>query len=192
MSDGAPAPEPERVKRALLSHLRHELRTPVNAIVGYCELMIEEQHPEPALRAELEEIRATGRKLQDRIGMLLDATGPEVMDAALVAAILSRLRRGLRVPTCEVIDRAERLLAQGPPPGVGEDLAKVLAAGRRLEGQLRDAAGLLRAAAAHVDGALPGAGCAPIVEQALASAEAVEAGAPAAAAGPNDDPLRDG
>ena len=27
---------------SLLSHLRHELRTPINAIVGYSEMIIEE------------------------------------------------------------------------------------------------------------------------------------------------------
>ena len=34
--------EAGRAKRAFLAHMRHEFRTPVNAIIGYSELLLEE------------------------------------------------------------------------------------------------------------------------------------------------------
>jgi signal transduction histidine kinase len=32
--------EARRTQRAFLAHLRHELRTPINAIVGYSEMLL--------------------------------------------------------------------------------------------------------------------------------------------------------
>ncbi|TFG65437.1 MAG: hypothetical protein E4H28_04190, partial [Gemmatimonadales bacterium] len=42
IDSSAPPPDPERVKRAALGHVRHELRTPINAILGYSEMLLED------------------------------------------------------------------------------------------------------------------------------------------------------
>jgi signal transduction histidine kinase len=171
MSLRAAAPDAQRAKQAFLSHVRHELRTPVNAVLGYSELMLEE-HPGAGFRDELSRIQAAGREVVERIGLLLDASDVEALDAARVSAILRRVRRGLRAPTAAVIGGTRRLLEQGErlPEGVREDLAKVLAAAGRLAALLADLVSLARAAAVQVDSLLPDARYGPLVEAAAAAA----------------------
>ena len=60
---------------SILSHLRHELCTPINAIVGYSKMIVEEIEEiglEVEYFAELEQIRDCGIKLLDTIAALLN------------------------------------------------------------------------------------------------------------------------
>lgn len=60
---------------SILSHLRHELRTPINAIVGYSEIIIEEIEDiglEVEYLNELEQIRACGIELLNSIDAFLN------------------------------------------------------------------------------------------------------------------------
>jgi class 3 adenylate cyclase len=178
MSGGAPAPDPERAKQAFLSHMRHELRTPVNAILGYSELILED-HPGVPVRGDVERIHAAGKEILELIGALLDPAGIEAIDGARLGAIGSRIRHELRTPTNTVIGYAEMLLedAERLPEGVRDDVTKVLAAGRRLMGMLEDVIGLARAAAGSVDAALPGSRYPSMIEEAVASIRPLGAGA---------------
>ncbi len=62
---------PSGVRRRLpteldaLRAIRHDLRTPINAILGYCELILEEagDTAPPVLRAGIEELHAVGRQM---------------------------------------------------------------------------------------------------------------------------------
>jgi class 3 adenylate cyclase len=56
-----------------LTRLRHDLRTPLHQIIGYCDLWLEDEDEAPAVdrfRADLESLRATGRELNSRIEKL--------------------------------------------------------------------------------------------------------------------------
>lgn len=59
----------------LSSHLVHDLRTPVNAIMGYAGLLIEDAPDDAELRRRAEPVRAIGERLNTLIGGL-PRTGP--------------------------------------------------------------------------------------------------------------------
>src|SRR4029450_12165257 len=61
----------DRARDALFAHLRHELRTPVNAILGYSEMLLEDEAPDN-VRPDLERIQAAGRPLLSLINEILD------------------------------------------------------------------------------------------------------------------------
>ena len=64
-SAGGESPEMvrHRTKRAFLAYMRHELRTPINAIMGYSELLLDDAVDKnyQSFVADLEKINAAGR-----------------------------------------------------------------------------------------------------------------------------------
>lgn len=58
-----------------LSHVRHELRNPLNNIIGYCELLMEvaEDKEDQETMADLVRIQTAGQQLQELITSLLDS-----------------------------------------------------------------------------------------------------------------------
>src|SRR3954451_22740796 len=90
----------------LLRGLRHELRTPINHIIGYSELLLEvaEESGYPALLADLEKIRTAGAEL----GALVN----ESLDAARLQTALpdtTSLSRELRTPLNTIVGYSELL-----------------------------------------------------------------------------------
>src|SRR5687768_13697142 len=64
-----------RANAARLAHMRHEVRTPVNAILGYSEMLLEDaevQGLEPGLVADLQKIHTAGETLLALINDILD------------------------------------------------------------------------------------------------------------------------
>ncbi|MGH8311558.1 MAG: histidine kinase dimerization/phospho-acceptor domain-containing protein, partial [Steroidobacteraceae bacterium] len=55
--------------------LRHELRTPVNHLIGYAELLLEEPGLPPASIAALEAVRSISRQVLELVPGMLDADG---------------------------------------------------------------------------------------------------------------------
>lgn len=99
---------------SILSYLRHELRTPINAIVGYSEMIIEEIE-EIGLNvdylAELEQIKACGIELLAAIDAFLNPyTLPDTQ--LELAQIISdpQLKKNLEKPTKLVIDNCQQLV----------------------------------------------------------------------------------
>src|SRR5947209_8256869 len=109
--------------------LRHELRTPVNQILGYAELLMEEAE-DSGLKdwsADLDEIRSSGKRLLSLIDLVAEtrngrATRQAVGDllglAREIAAACDTLERGL-----VMVEDREGLVA---------DLARIRAAANRL------------------------------------------------------------
>jgi len=64
--------------------LRHELRTPVNHLIGYAELLLEEPGLPPASIAALEAIRSVSRQVLELVPGMLDADGNEGESARLL------------------------------------------------------------------------------------------------------------
>ena len=58
-----------------LAHYRHELRTPVNAVIGYSEMLLEdaEDDADAEFCATLQEVQLLGRALQEQIGKHLNS-----------------------------------------------------------------------------------------------------------------------
>ena len=115
-----------------VGELRHELRTPVNHIVGYAEMLLEDAAgPEHAARrAALETTIRAAREALQLINVTLNPTRSTV-SAAEVAALSDALRGPQATITAAVGD----LLASGETPPASElaaDLKRVLAAAERL------------------------------------------------------------
>lgn len=63
-----------RTKSAFLANMDHQLRTPLNSIIGYSEIMLEEAHKHSREQeaSDLEHIRTSGRNLLNLINDVLD------------------------------------------------------------------------------------------------------------------------
>lgn len=124
MSTEAPAQgQPlDRSARALYAHLRHDLRNPVNAIIGYGEMLVEDAgNTPPDFLSELQALPRLGRDLLEGINTLLDeaqAPPPEVpLDLpALRDSLKARLQPFIdeAVRQCDNLVQRALQLEQGP------------------------------------------------------------------------------
>ena len=91
----AAGPVASPVDPAMLRHLRHELRTPVNHIIGYSELLLEvaEDASQSSLVPHLQQIQAAGQRALALVG---EALGPAQVEARGID--LAGLRRDLEGP----------------------------------------------------------------------------------------------
>ncbi len=91
MSD-APAGQPTV---RLSAHLLHDLRTPINAILGYSSLLIEDTPDDAELHRRVEPVRRSGECLNDLIGAL-PRSGPLPAEwQASMQAPLAQLEAGI-------------------------------------------------------------------------------------------------
>src|SRR5262245_9863808 len=114
---------------AFVVDMRHELRTPVNAILGYSELLLEEQGG--ALSAEarhdLERVIEAGHQLLRIVTEALDAqTGDDV------AVCAARMRHALHTPLTSVQGLAYLLIEEHQGASICDDLRRIDAAAVRL------------------------------------------------------------
>ncbi len=86
-----------------LSKVRHDLRTPINHIVGYCEMLMEEPDLPERLQADLAKIHGGGKRLLELIGQYFnEATFGAKRD-------LQQLQHELRTPVNHIIGYSELL-----------------------------------------------------------------------------------
>ena len=123
------APAPPCV---LSTNLKHDLRTPLNHIIGYCEMLIEEaeDQPQQTFVADLERIHSAGRRLLNVINDLVDpAKSPAYKsDPNLV-------HHEVRTPLNQIIGYAEMLQEEARERGATAfvaDVEKILSAAREL------------------------------------------------------------
>lgn len=133
------AKQPDALTPAALAHARHELRTPVNAILGYSEMLLEDFADTPAAPG-LECLLGLGKRLQAAIAETLDDRrlqgGPLDADAMAQEA-----RRALIAPTQQVMQTAAGLLKDcqpAPLQALLPDVEKIHLAGTRLLALLDD------------------------------------------------------
>ena len=132
----------------LLRKLRHDLRTPVNHILGYSELLLEEVAEPPAAPAiggDLDRLRAAAREFLRLVDQTLEPAGPGDAEQFSYA-----LRTSLNV----ILGYGELLReeAAGGPAGLLVDLDKIQAAGRALIGLVSALVELVRGGAAAPGG----------------------------------------
>jgi adenylate cyclase len=133
-SERTSSPDPERLRHATLGHVRHELRTPINGIIGYSEMLMEDVE-DPDLLQDLRRIHTAGRQLLERVDGLLqpDRVPSDALDD--LAAFGRQVGVDLRNPVNAVVGYAEMLVESCEEAGRDHllpDLERILAATRRL------------------------------------------------------------
>jgi len=117
---------------AFVVHLRHELRNPVNAIVGYSQLLIEEAGGGPLSesgRRGLAQIEAAGHQLSQIVGQILD---PAAAPGCTISDYAVRLRHAVRTPVTSVQGYAETILDEVEGGAMAEDLRRIHSAAATL------------------------------------------------------------
>ncbi len=90
-----------------LSQVRHDLRSPINQIIGYCELLLEEEQLPPVFLADLQRIRLGGQQLLVVISEYFDEAKFEDRRRNL-----PQLYHDLRTPVNHIIGYCEMLQEQ--------------------------------------------------------------------------------
>lgn len=134
--------------------LRHELRTPVNHIIGYSEMLLDEAEPtgQTEVLGRLSQIASAGRLLIGHINEELTPAGIK-----LFGADLTRLRRQLSGPLHQIVadcDALQTLVLDKPQ--FTSDVAKIAAASNRLIELLDPNQASLNAALSGVAAESPG------------------------------------
>jgi adenylate cyclase len=125
----------ERTSQALWSHLRHEMRTPLNAIIGYSEMLLEDAEDAGLadFAADLKQVLAAGRQLLAIVNDLLDAQKLASDDVAFnLESLIANLDYQARAPLNGVIGYSEILLENAAEQEQAEiipDLEKIHTAG---------------------------------------------------------------
>src|SRR5271163_2282096 len=87
-----------------LSKIRHDLRTPINHILGYCEMLQEDEQLPELFAPDLEKIHAGGRQLLALIAEYFDEETFETKRGDV-----QRLCHDLRTPVNQIIGYSEIL-----------------------------------------------------------------------------------
>jgi sigma-B regulation protein RsbU (phosphoserine phosphatase) len=93
-----------------LSRMRHELRTPINHILGYCEMLMEEARLPAEAAEDLARIHAGGRELQCLIARYFDE------DQFFLQRDLHQLYHELRTPVNHIVGYSDLLIEQAEDP----------------------------------------------------------------------------
>lgn len=170
-------PDPIRLKRAVLGHMRHELRTPINGIVGYADLLLEDV-TDAAIAADLRRIREAGRRLSVLVDEILNPDLPAEQAAGRdLEQVGAQIRADLRNPINAVIGYAELLIessAESEHDHLVPDLQRIDSAARRL---LELSGDIAQLATAGRDGVTPAlAGTTQITSNVLAKIRPVAPG----------------
>ncbi len=126
---------------AALANLRHEMRTLLNAILGYTALWLEDspENAGPHLSEGLAQLHALGQTILARVNELLAES--RLADASYAATVSERLRGELSGPVQNAVSIIGSMFAASgvPPEQLAEDLRKMEWAGRGLLAMLAGA-----------------------------------------------------
>jgi len=108
-----------------LTKLRHSLRTPLNQIIGYCEMLMESAEETGAtdILRDLKRIHTSGGQL---VALINDALAPWKIETGKID--VESMRREMRTPLNAIIGYAELCLDESTGPGKDElvaDLKKI-------------------------------------------------------------------
>ncbi|MCW5548751.1 MAG: response regulator [Opitutaceae bacterium] len=113
-----------------LNKLRHNLRTPLNQIIGYCEMLLEsaEEDGNSAIVRDLKRIHTSGGQL---LALINDALAPWKIETGKLD--VEAMRREMRTPLNAIIGYAELCLDEATPgSSLGADLERIHRAGLNL------------------------------------------------------------
>ncbi len=103
----------QRAREVFIAAKRHDLRTPINAIIGYSEMLLEDAHDDGAPWTEdLEKIYSAGRSLLATVNETLSAEKVQSgeIDISDMAALGERIRLELRNDITSAVGYSEMLI----------------------------------------------------------------------------------
>jgi MinD-like ATPase involved in chromosome partitioning or flagellar assembly/DNA-binding response OmpR family regulator len=104
-----------QIQHRLLVYLRHELCTPINAMIGYSEILLEEQQHQTSLSSDLQKIHACSKQLLNLVSTTLN---PAKLEASQIEGDLDRFGSTLRIelltPLSAIMGYCEMLLEDAP------------------------------------------------------------------------------
>src|SRR6185369_1346857 len=109
---------------AVVAQIRYELRNPINTILGYSQLLLEEGDSSPLSvgeRHDLEGVADAGKQLLQTIGAMLDPAA--VSDG--IEEYAFRLRYATRVPLTTIRGCIKTLLEGYQNAPIGDDLRRI-------------------------------------------------------------------
>src|SRR5437762_2747115 len=116
-----------------LSRLAHDVRTPINHIIGYSELLIEEIEDklhDPQFLPDLSGIAAAGRDLLTQVNLVIEAARINPSDFDNVP---NRLREQTRMALDQILGYSEILIKEAEGhEALYATLTKINAAGKRI------------------------------------------------------------
>jgi serine phosphatase RsbU (regulator of sigma subunit) len=118
------------LQSSLLAHLRHELRTPINAIIGYSEMLLEEEEikTDPTIESELDRIHNCGLELLSLVNTILNPVSLDAIDlSALYQAIYVEveIHTNIAIACCQQLERQV-------DPEIVPDINKILFSTKKL------------------------------------------------------------
>jgi adenylate cyclase len=122
-----------RASRIRLAHLRQELLSPVNALLGYAEIMHEEacRKGHPDILSDMNRVLAAARDLAGKVDRLVDGDRSKSRPGPLGCTREQELRHELRTPLNAIKGYGEMLredVANFSNDSLGADLDRLLAA----------------------------------------------------------------
>ena len=126
--------------RKLLAYLRHELCAPINGMIGYSDLLLEDLETQPGSSwfQDLQKIRGCSEELLALVAVILD---PDKLEGSQVQGDLSEfgstLRMELITPLSTVIGYCEMLLEEAPAALIS-DIDKLNRSAQQLLNQVND------------------------------------------------------
>lgn len=174
-----------RTQRAFLAYMRHELRTPINAIVGYSEMLLEDMQEQSHsdLIADLQRIHAAGKQLLALVNDILDPAKVEQMAIINLDALGTHVRHAMRTPINAVIGYCEMLIedaAEDCTESVVSDLEKIHASGQRLLALIEDIVSLSSVELGKADVDMEPSGVSTLIRDVVTTIRPLEGGANAA------------
>jgi adenylate cyclase len=115
-----PETEAGRNPQVLWAHLRHELQTPLNAIIGYSEMLLGDADDSGLADyvSDLNQILSAGHQLLEIINDLLDPSQVPSGDVVFnLASLVANLHYKVRIPLNSIIGLGEILLENAAEQG---------------------------------------------------------------------------
>ena len=117
-------------KTSFLANMSHEFRTPLNAIIGYSELLLEEEDPSEQMARDLKRIRSAGSHLLQLVNGLLDLSKIEAgkmeigCESFFLGQLLDEIEGTIKL---QLQKNSNRLVIDAPPnpPAMHTDVMKL-------------------------------------------------------------------
>lgn len=125
----------EQANTYYIANIRHELRTPINAIIGYSEMLIEDlEDQESELVCELSKITGDGRELLSIINSIVEPVSNDTEEWLIkLKALFARIETEVTPPLEQILHNCQILLDKTDDDNISSDITRIQTAGTNLQ-----------------------------------------------------------